>query len=70
MKTEIKLKKSALTEAEKIHFIEKVYNAKVTKTKMVKIGNYYFIEAVKDSQEKASLDYYYHNALELELNDY
>ena len=69
MDTYIELKKSALTEAEKIAFIEKVYNDKVTETKLVRIGKYFFIKGFEESQLEATLDHYYVQALELELDD-
>ena len=67
---DVKLKYSALTKEEKIDFIEKVYNAKVRGflTKMVKKGDYYFIEEIEENQLPATLDYYYTQALKLELN--
>jgi hypothetical protein len=64
----IALRDSALTKAEKIRFIERVYNAKVIETKLIKSGHYYFIEAIEDIQRPATLDYYYLRALKLELN--
>ena len=69
MDTYIQLKKSALTEAEKIAFIEKVYNDKVIDTKLIKINGYYFIEGMEETQLEATLDYYYSEALKLELNN-
>jgi len=69
MDTYIQLKESALTEAEKIAFIEKVYNEKVTETKLVKIGDYYFIKGMEETQLEATLDFYYSQALKLELNN-
>ena len=68
MDHEIELKDSALTEAEKITFIEKVYNEKVIDTKMVKKGDYYFFKGWEENQLPATLDYYYIQALDLELN--
>jgi hypothetical protein len=68
MDTYIKLKDSALTEAEKITFIEKVYNEKVIDTKMVKKGDYYFIKGCEENQLPATLDYYYTQALKMELD--
>ena len=65
---DIKLKDSALTEAEKIKFIEKVYNEKVIDTKMIKKGNYYFIQGMEENQLPATLDYYYKQALKMELD--
>jgi hypothetical protein len=69
MNTYTELKNTALTEQEKIKFIEKVYNEKVTETKLIKKGNYYFIKGFEESQLEATLDYYYTQALELELED-
>ena len=68
MDHEIKLKDSALTKAEKIAFIEKVYNAKVSETKMVKKGDYYFIKGCEENQLPATIDFYYINAMKLEFN--
>ena len=50
MDHEIELKDSALTEAEKITFIEKVYNAKVAETKLIKKGKYYYIKGWEGNQ--------------------
>ena len=67
MDHEIELKDSALTEAEKITFIEKVYNAKVAETKLIKKGKYYYIKGWEANQLPATLDYYYKQAMKLEL---
>ena len=65
----VTLRDSALTKAEKICFIEKVYNAKVSETKMVKKGDYYFIRGMEEAQLPATLDFYYMQALKLELKN-
>lgn len=68
MDHEIELKDSALTEAEKITFIEKVYNAKVAETKLIKKGKYYYIKGWEGNQLPATIDFYYINAMKLEFN--
>ena len=68
MEKYIRLKDSVFTEAEKIKFIERVYNEKVMETKIIKIDGYYFIKGIEEAQAAATLDYYYTNALEMELN--
>ena len=68
MEKHIRLKDSVLTEAEKIKFIERVYNEKVMETKIIKVGDYYFIKGIEEAQAAATLDYYYVNAMKLEFN--
>ena len=68
MEKHIRLKDSVLTNAEKIKFIERVYNEKVMETKIIKVGDYYFIKGIEEAQAAATLDYYYVNAMKLEFN--